>query len=124
MGEALRHVKRVTAVGIELDAEPCRMRRRAGPEIDDHVVDRAPCAANELRLPMRLPLEMHTAERAALRIARDAALRKLGLEPMLGELVAAPRAGEEAALVLVPLELDDVRAPELGRDELHARNTT
>ena len=34
---------------------------------------------------------------------------------MLGELVAAPGPGEEAALVLVGLELDQVGARELGR---------
>ena len=53
-------------------------------------------------------LVVHAPQRPGRDVPRERALRELAGEPGRGELLPAPRAGEEAAFVLVTLELDDV----------------
>src|SRR5262245_17186970 len=69
---------------------------------------------------MRRRLVVHAAQRVAMRVERDVALRKLGVQAGPGELVDAEAAREEPALVGAPLELDEEHAWQALLDELHA----
>ncbi len=64
-------------------------------------------------------LEVHPAQRALAPVEREVRLGDDGLQPVLVELVLAERAGEEAAVVLSALEVDDERSRELGLLEDH-----
>ena len=64
-------------------------------------------------------LEVHPAHRARARVERDVRLGDDGVEPVVGELVLAERAGEESAVVLSRLDVDDERALQLGLGEDH-----
>ena len=54
----------------------------------------------------------------------DVGLGQVRVEPVVGELLPAPGAGEEAALVGDRLRLDQVGPGDLGLGEAHARSAT
>ena len=62
---------------------------------------------------------VHAPERAGGAVERHVALDEPIDEPHPRELVGAEAAGEEAALVVVPIELDRVGAGHLHRLESH-----
>ena len=100
-------------LGIERDRHVLQVCRALGSEIDDDVPDRSMCAAHELRLGRRGELEVHSAQRALLRVERRVRLCDHGLETVFFELVLAEGPSEEATLVLPTFELDDERPGQL-----------
>ena len=93
---------------------PRRGERRASrgtsatrPQVEDDVEDRAADTPHELRLLVRGSLEMHAAESSRPGRAGDARTARARRQAGGGELVRVPDPGEEPALVLVALELDD-----------------
>ena len=106
MREPLRHVERAAVVLVQLDGDALQVGRALGPQVDDDVDDRAARAADDLRLRLRRKLEVHAAQRARDVVEGDVRLRDHGLQAVVGELVLAERAREEAARVLAPLEVD------------------
>src|SRR6266851_2550087 len=74
MREALGNVKHVALLRREHDAEMLLKHWRAAPEVEDHVVDRTPRAANQLCLLVRGGLKMHSAKRSLFPVVRYTAL--------------------------------------------------
>ena len=64
-------------------------------------------------------LKVHPAHRALAPVEGEVGLRDHRLEPVLLELVLAEGAGEEAAVVLLAIEVDHERPFELGLGEDH-----
>src|SRR5262249_20105966 len=106
VGEAFRDIESVAAIGIELAPEPLRVCRGVRPQVDDDVENSAARTTNNLRFLMRRCLEVHSAKRTRVRVARDAALSELRVESVLRELVSTPRPREEAALIRMEFNLD------------------
>src|SRR5919198_2230983 len=122
--EALGDVDHLSVLGGERDREVERERGRVRAQVDDHVVDGPHGAADQLGLRVRAHLVVHAPERPALLVERDAALDEPRVEPVPLDLVLAPRAGEEAAMVLQPLGLDDDRARQRRFEEDHGYTAT
>ena len=83
-----------------------RERRRARPQVDRDVEDRAGGAPNELRLLVRGRLVVQPAQRPAATVVRDAALDERADRARAPRTRRVPGAREEPALVLEPLGLD------------------
>src|SRR5690606_14310725 len=81
-------------------------------------------AAHDLHLSVRRRLVMHAAQRPPVRVERQTALRERRAQSLPGQLLAAPGAGEEAALVAPELEVDHEGAREGRRRELHCATFT
>ena len=116
---AFRHVERLPVSLVEANAVPAEVRRRTEPQVEDDVEDRAADTPHELRLLVRGSLEMHAAESSRPGRAGDARLGEIRRQAGGGELVRVPDPGEEPALVLVALELDDDCAGNRGLVEPH-----
>src|SRR5262249_15914386 len=99
-------------------------RGRVLTEVDDHVPHSAARAADDLDLGVRRILPVHAAERAAHPVERRVRLGDPGGEAVLGHLVGAPGAGEEAPGGLQPVEVDDPRPREVRGGEPHAPGLT
>jgi hypothetical protein len=121
VGEAFRHVERVALRARQLHARPAAVARRFGAQVDDHVVEAAARAADQLGLGVRRGLEVHAAQRPPARVERDAALGVVDGEALLPEGVPAEAAGEEAPLVRDRLELHLEGAGERQGPEDHAQ---
>ena len=80
MRAPLRDVERPSGLGVELGTEPLPVRRRARSQVDRDVVDRPSRAADELRLLVRRPLEVHATKRPGGDVPRERALRELAVE--------------------------------------------
>ncbi len=119
MREPVGDVQCAPVLGRELDAEPLRVRRRFGAQVDDHVPDLASSDADELCLAVWRGLPMHPAQRPAPHVERNVALRHTRIEVMFLEFAPAETAREESPLVLAPLEVDDHGAGQLRRSEDH-----
>ena len=76
-------------------------------------------AAHQLGLGRGRILEVHAAQRALGLVEGDVGLGDHRLQPVLRELVLAEGAGEEPAVVLPALEVDDERALQLRLGEDH-----
>src|SRR5690606_19024059 len=76
--------------------------------------------AHELRLGGRRELVVHAAQGAGRMVVREVRLHDGGLQTVLRELLGAVGAREEAAVVLAPLQLDDVGPWEARIPEDHA----
>jgi len=76
------------------------------PQVDDYIEDPTPGAPYDLGFFMRSSLEMKSTHRPAMPIRGKAFLGDIGIEASRCELVSAPDAGEEAALILSGLEVD------------------
>ena len=74
MRNAFGHVEHAPVVGGQLDRLPLTVGRRRGPQVDDHVEQRAARAPDDLGLGVRGALEVHAAQGAALVIERQVAL--------------------------------------------------
>src|SRR5437667_4100804 len=119
MGEPFRRVEHQTVLRRQLDAIPLTNRRRPIPQIDDHVVNRATCSTNELRLRIRAVLLMPAAQRATPMAEPHVELSHLRVEAMLEELVTAPRPGKIPPVVFDHPEPNDA-GPFQGRfSEFH-----
>src|SRR4051812_41277297 len=118
--ETLGDVERAMVVGAQLDGDVLEVGRALGPEVDDDVQDRPAGRADELRLRSGRVLEVHPPHRSLALVEGDVRLRDHRLEAVIGELALAERAGEEAAVVLAALDVDDEGAPEPGFGEDHA----
>src|SRR5438094_6476183 len=92
--------------------------RRARAKIQDHIVDRAARALNDLRLFVWRQLVMHPAHRALTFVEGDAALGQQRVQPPLLHFPSAPRARKEAALIFQPFDVDEKRPgdPSLAKD--------
>jgi hypothetical protein len=110
LAEALGHVEHAVLAGAQLDALPVHVGRRLGPQVDDDVEDGAARDAEELGLRDRRALEVEAPQGSALVVEDHVGLHDAAREPAAGEFVLAPCARVEAAVVLVALEVDDVRA--------------
>ena len=107
LGEPLRDVQQPAVLRAELDAEPLRVGRRVGPQVDDRHASGAASASHELHLAMRRLLEVQSAERVALGAEDRAGLNEASHQPVVGELLLAIRAGKVAAFVAATLDVDD-----------------
>ena len=119
MCEAFGHVESSVVVRGELDRDVVEVGRAFGAQVDDDVEDRASRAPDELRLGRRRVLEVHAPHGAFTSIEGDVRLGDDRFEPVLLELVLAKRTGEEPAIVLFEIEVDDECALELGLREDH-----
>src|SRR5262249_41055811 len=77
----------------------------------------------ELHLRERRRLIVEAAQGPPAMVERGAALGERGVETLLREVLRAPGAGEEAALVDVLLLLDDIDAGESGRSIAQRRRS-
>ena len=75
--------------------------------------------ADELRLGLGRQLIVHPAQRPALRAQRIVHLHEARRKIVLGKFLLTKRAGEEAAVVALLFEVDDVGAFEGGFSEDH-----
>ena len=105
--EALGHVERPVVVRAELDGDVLEIRRTLGAQIDDDVEDRASRAPDELGLGGRRILEVHAPQRSLGLVESDVGLRDDRLQSVIGKLLLAERASEEAAIVLATFDVDD-----------------
>jgi hypothetical protein len=115
----LRNVERPVVVGRKLDRDVLEIGGALGTQVDDDVEDRAARRPHQLGLGSGRILEVHAAQRAPVFVERDVGLRDQRFQPVVGELPLAERAGEEAAVVLATLDVDDEGALELGFGEDH-----
>ena len=67
---------------------------------------------------------METTQGSAAMVERDGALGQLRIKPARRELRSTPGTGEEAALIGVEFQLDQVGAVKARFDELHATFTS
>src|SRR3954471_24854380 len=119
--EPLGHVERAVVVGAQLDGDVLEIRRALGPQVDDDVEDRSAGRPHQLGLGSRRVLEVHPPDGALVAIEGDIGLGDHGLEPVLLELALAEDAREDPAVVLPPLEIEDIGAPQSGLSEDHRR---
>src|SRR5882762_1532712 len=117
--EALGHIQRAVVVGAQIHGDRFQEGRALGPQVDDDVEDRPARGADQLRLGVGRILEVHPAQRALPLVVGDVRLRDHRLEAVLGELVLAKGAREEAAVVVPPLQIEDEGALQLGLGEDH-----
>ena len=75
-------------------------------EVYDDIVDGAHCAAYQLGLFVRRGLIVHTSQDALLLIERDITLHELRIERVCRKLTFTPGACEKAALVFLPVGLN------------------
>ena len=115
MCEAVRHVQVMVALVVKLVTLPAPERRRARPDVDEHVEDRPARAAHQLR---HARLEVHAAQHPARR-ARVVVLDPLVVHAELGERRRPERLEEEAARVPVDGGLEEKRAFEAGFEAVH-----
>jgi hypothetical protein len=94
-------------VVVELIALPLAVGGRATTEVDRHVPDPSPEAANELRLPGH-GLKVKPAKDSGAR-ARVVVLHEVGVDPQLAPGVGAERFDEKATIVAMDLGLEDDR---------------
>jgi len=114
-----RHVQHPAVFRGEDDRKVPREGPRLRAQIEDHVVDRAARAADDLRLGEGRLLIVHAAQCALSLVEGRTALRDARLEAARLELAPAPRPREAPARVLDRLGLDDERARERRLDEDH-----
>src|SRR5216684_2269712 len=119
VGEALGHIERAPVLGIEAEAFPASVGRRARADVDDHVENGAAHAADDLGLGVRRLLVVEAAQRAGAAVIGQAFLDDGGGDAMRLELARTPDAREEATLVLLRLELDEPRIGKPRRRDDH-----
>src|SRR5690606_3813882 len=119
VSKPLRHVELSPILRGELEALPLAIARGSGPQIDDHVPDRPLEAAHDLHLAMRRTLEVHAAQGPPQLRMRGAVLNEARRQSARRILPSAEGAGEEAALVVDRLGLDQPGATELGLKKSH-----
>jgi hypothetical protein len=107
VGEERRDVQGSSVLGGQLDRDVLEPGRGARTHVDDDVDDRSGDAAHQLRLGVGGDLEVHATERSRPVVERQVALLDRGVEAGGRELLATERSGEEAAIVLAPVEVDD-----------------
>src|SRR5436190_10271777 len=117
--ESLGDVKSAPRCSVELDAEMAHVGGRRRPQINDDIPNSPPGAADQFGFGVGFGLPMHAPQRPAVAIVGNVALRELGVESHPSELASTPRAREEAALVLAPLDVYDESSGERGRLEDH-----
>src|SRR5262249_27007910 len=110
-----RAVELTQIVVVEGEALPLAEGRGSLPDVDEHVDDLAPGAADELGHP---GLEVHAPDDSPAR-ARVVVLHPLVVDTQLGEYLLAERLDEETPLVPVDVRLQHNRAVESGRQRLH-----
>src|SRR5690606_12771561 len=93
MGETAGCVEHHAVLCIELGREPAPVGRGGGTQIDDHVEDAAPYAADQLRLGPVAGLVMESPQCSLMRVERGVALAEVRVEAEFGELARAPGAG-------------------------------
>ena len=109
-GKAARQFQKafVLAEGVALPAH-----------VDQHVVDRAAYAADQLRLFVRRRLPVEAAQRAAAGVERQTRLHEAVGQSARGELAGAEGAREGAARVGPRLDVDEMGAGDAERREPH-----
>src|SRR5262249_36317578 len=122
--ETLRYVQREPVAGAQLDRVPAQPCRRALAQVNDHVPDRPPCTTHQLRLLVRLRLEVQSTQRRLAPVPRQVALRDDRAQAAHPKFFLAEGAREKAALVLEALRFDQVGAGERDRVELHSSTRT
>src|SRR5690606_31600033 len=120
VSEHLGYVQCHTVVLGQLDSEVLEVAGRAGPQVDDDVVDGAARAAHQFRLGSRRHLVVHAAQSALCMVERHVGLCDGRFETMLLELPSAESTGEEAAFVRAFFEFDDEGTLQGSFVEVHA----
>jgi len=118
--EAGRHEQGIAGFLVEFDGAALLERRRVGPQIDDRIEDTTPYATHELRLGMRLELQVHAAQRPRPLAAGKALLREFGRQTGGRELIDAEGTSEESTRVSHALQPDQTSASERQFQEFHA----
>ena len=95
--EAFWHVKRAAVLLVQLDGNILEVGRAFRAQIHDDVENRAACATHQLGLRRWGKLEMHSAQRALLKVVGDICLRDKWLESMGGEFFLAKGAREKTS---------------------------
>src|SRR5262245_17385937 len=83
-------------------------------EIDHHIVDCSPGAADYLGLRMRRCLKVDAAQRSLLGVERDIALHGLGVQSFAFPFLLAPAAGKKPAVVRSGLKMNLENSRQLG----------
>src|SRR5262249_25099544 len=117
--KATRHVHHAAVLGAELGAEALPKTRRARPQIEDRVPQRAAHTAHDLHLRRLAQLVMHAAQRALVFAQRVVDLHKAGIESSCREFPLAIDAGKKTAVVFAFVELDDKGPVERCRHKSH-----
>src|SRR5262245_55327137 len=97
MREAFWHVKGSAVVFIQLEGNILQVGRAFGAQIHDDVENRTPCATHQVCLPRWRELEMHSAQRALLKVVGNICLRDERLEPLSGEFFLTEGASKKAS---------------------------
>ena len=119
MREADRDVQLGHVLVGQLDGLPLAVGGRAAADVDDDVDDRPAGAADQLGLA-RVGLEVHAPHDPAARPG-VVVLHPVVGDTVVGEDARAVGLGEEAARVAVDRGLDQQRAVQVGRCDLHGR---
>ena len=123
MREPLRDEQGAAVLRAEFGGIVRAAGRRVVADVDDHVEDRAAGHAHELGLEVGF-LPVHSAQGALAQVVRDVALHPVDLDPVFRGFTVAPGPGEESALVVDLLDLDQDGAFEPGRVEDHSNTFT
>lgn len=119
MREALWDIKLATIGVREFERLPASVRRRARPDVDDHIPDGALETTHQLHLAVRLVLIVHAPHGAPTSGEGYAVLRIAGLEPVSRKLLYAESARKEAAAVTPMLQVNQPSALERRPMKLH-----
>ena len=119
VGKQSRNEKGTSIFHAQLDCQMMTVSNRLRTQIYHDIMNRAAHTADKLRLTRWRLLVMHASQCARLEIGREIALNNSRVEPVLRELSGAEGAREEAALVLVWLEINNKHAAEGSFSKFH-----
>src|SRR6266853_6706328 len=108
--ESLRDVEHFPVFRGERHRQVFLEGGRIRAQVDDDIAYGTHGAPHQFRFLMGRRLVMHAAEGAFLEVERDIALDQARVESVLPEFPLTPRAGKEAAVILVRLGVDDIGA--------------
>src|SRR5918999_5024490 len=104
---------------IEGDGFVAQVRLRIGAQVDDHVVNGAADAADQLCLLVRRSLPMHPTKGTLPTGRRDAALSHVWVEVVCCELSSTECAGKRAALIMSNSRVQEIGTLDQERHEVH-----
>lgn len=117
--EAARNEELASVVGREGHGAPLTVSGRAGPDIDRHIENSAGCAAHQLGLRRRGPLEVQTAQRTGVARVGMVVLAELEVKPRPGPVAGVPDFGEPAPLVAEATRRDDRQSVDFEPFNVH-----
>ena len=110
MSYTFRNVHHPPIFPRQFSRYPLLERRRGGPQVEHDIIDCSPRTTNELCFFVRDGLIVHPSQSSFFFIEGDAALHKVGIQPIHFEFFLTKRPREKSSFVLDSFQLDDERA--------------